>query len=177
MDLRRNNKRSSLCGKKGVRPPAAQSESPYVQTVISASPSFFYTYDDAGDVVLDDAGSVILDQAKIDLWVKDTMTWLKSEYGEDLAHVSLHLDETTPHLHVLIIPTYTRKSRRPSQRKNLGRHQRTFPRVSTRGKSPLIHTAGRSSSDYWSRVWCRRDARKAYHAAVEHLGLGYGRTL
>ena len=38
-----------------------------------------------------------------------------------------------------------------------------------------VRTAGRSSSDYWSRVWCRRDARKAYHAAVEHLGLGYGR--
>ena len=38
-----------------------------------------------------------------------------------------------------------------------------------------VRTVGRSSSDYWSRVWCRRDARKAYHAAVEHLGLGYGR--
>ena len=158
-----------LMWKKGVRPPAAQSESPYVQTVVSASASFFHAHDDEGQIVLD--------QDKIDLWVKETMTWLESEYGADLAHVSLHLDETTPHLHVLIVPTYTRKSRQPSRRSKSGETVQDFEvRLEAWKKSSDgVRTAGRSSSEYWSKIWCRRDARKAYHAAVEHLGLGYGR--
>lgn len=158
-----------LMWQKGVRPPAAQSESPYVQTVLSASPAFFYTHDDVGNLALD--------QRKLDDWVRETMTWLKLEYGDDLAHASLHLDETTPHVHVLIIPTYTRKSRQPSRRAKSGETIEDFEvRLEAWKKSSDgVRTAGRSSSNYWSKMWCRRDARKSYHAAVAHLGLGYGR--
>ncbi|PZO72376.1 MAG: hypothetical protein DI629_20880 [Mesorhizobium amorphae] len=39
-------------------------------------------------------------------WVKASLDWLAAEYGrERLAHVQLHLDETTPHLTGFIAPT------------------------------------------------------------------------
>ncbi|MGB6038094.1 MAG: plasmid recombination protein, partial [Cryomorphaceae bacterium] len=117
------------------------------------------------------------DQAKLDEWIETTMTWLRKEYGDDLTHVSLHLDETTPHLHVLIVPTYERKNRKPSRRKKSGETIEEFQeRLTDWENNPEItRTAGRSSSEYWSKVHCRTDARRSYHAAVEHLGLGYGR--
>ena len=155
--------------RKGVRKPSAQAESPYVQSVISASPTFFALHDDEGFVEWD--------QDKLDEWVETTMAWLKKEYGEDLVHVSLHLDETTPHLHVLIVPTYERKNRKPSRRKKSGETIEEFQeRLTEWENNPQItRTAGRSSSEYWSKVHCRTDARRSYHAAVQHLGLGYGR--
>lgn len=148
----------------GVRKPSAQAESPYVQMVISASPSFF------------DAANENAAKEKLDQWTKATMEWLRSEYDEDLAHVSLHLDETTPHMHVLVVPTYERKNRKPSHRKKSGETIEDFKkRLREWENNPKItRTAGRSSSKYWSKVWCRRDARVSYHRAVEHLGLGYG---
>lgn len=154
---------------KGVRRPSAQAESPYVQSVISASPGFF--------IRNDDEGSGEWDQEKLDLWVKDTMAWLRKEYGADLVHASLHLDETTPHIHVLIVPTYERKNRRPSQRKKSGETSEDFQERLTEWENEpkITRTAGRSSSEYWSKVHCRTDARRSYHAAVQHLGLGYGR--
>ena len=53
-----------LMWEKGVRKPSAQAESPYVQSVISASPSFF---------ALHDEGSVGWDQDKLDEWIETTM--------------------------------------------------------------------------------------------------------
>lgn len=32
-------------------------------------------------------------------WCKDTVDWLKQEYGDNLMNVTMHLDETHPHLH------------------------------------------------------------------------------
>lgn len=156
---------------KGVRKPTQQAERPYVQTVLSASPDFFCVHDDEG--------AISWDQDKIDLWVKETMKWLKAEYGDDLAHVSLHMDETTPHLHVLIVPTYEKKPRKPAQ-KLKAKVPETDSDYAIRLKEwedggPTTRTAGRASSPYWSKPWARKDARASYHGAMEHLGLGYGK--
>lgn len=37
-------------------------------------------------------------------WMRTTWKWLKSLYGERLLDVRLHLDETTPHIHALVVP-------------------------------------------------------------------------
>lgn len=36
---------------------------------------------------------------------------------------------------------------------------------------------GRASNEKWGHAWSKREARQSYHAAVEPLGLGYGRDL
>lgn len=67
-----------------------------VEILISASPEFFRP-DNVG-------ASGTYDQAALDAWRDRAMTWLKKEFGENLLCVDLHLDETTPHLHVQTIP-------------------------------------------------------------------------
>lgn len=152
----------------GVRKPTAQAEDPYVQMVLSASPEHFR---DEGQ------GPGEWNEERLAVWKAQTMDWLKAEYGSDLAHVSLHLDEDTPHMHVLVIPTYERKTRRPSRRKKSGETPEDFAKrlAEWEADGGSTRTAGRSSSPYWSRMWCRLEARKSYHREMEKLGLGYGK--
>lgn len=152
----------------GVRGPAAQSEAPYVQMVLSASASYFRPNGEGpGD----------WDDGALDLWRDVTMEWLQREYGADLAHVSMHLDEDTPHMHVLIVPTYEKKARRPGRQKKNETDEEFGARVKAAEERSAIRTIGRSSNAYWSQNWARRNARKSYHSEVERqgLGLGYGR--
>lgn len=38
-------------------------------------------------------------------WTNDTINWMKENFGEDnIKHAVLHLDESSPHLHILVIP-------------------------------------------------------------------------
>jgi hypothetical protein len=156
-----------LLYKSGVRNPAKQAEAPYVQTVISASPEYF------------EDGNRGWDAEKLKAWRDETLKWLKKEYGSDLVHVSLHLDETTPHMHILVVPTYTKKARKPSQRLK-AKVPETDDEFATRLQAweddvSGIRTAGRSTNSYWSRNYARKYARESYHEAVQHLGLGYGK--
>lgn len=150
----------------GVKPPAKQAERPYVQLVLSASPSFFRA---------DGQGAGEWDSKQLDRWTRRSMAWLRREYGADLAHVSLHLDEDTPHLHVLVVPTYEKRARRPGRKKRNETEIEFQERLDAADARPTIRTMGRASSAYWSEAFARRDARKSYHAAVEKFGLGYGR--
>lgn len=150
----------------GVKGPTAQAETPFVQIVISASPEFFR--DDPSEV-----GT--WNKEKLRRWKQSTLAWLKKEYGDDLAHVALHLDEDTPHMHVLVVPTYTKKPRRPGrQKKNETLEEFEARRVAAETGEP-VRTMSRSSNGYWKRMWVRREARVSYWKAMEPLGLGYGR--
>lgn len=152
----------------GVRPPTAQAESPFVQMVLSASPEYFR---DEGQ------GPGEWDQDRMELWRDTTMQWLRDEYGADLAHVSIHLDEDTPHMHVLIVPTYEKKARKPGKAAKGETLEEFEARKSAAEARPTIRSAARSSNGYWSVAGCRRIARQSYHAALdrEGLGIGYGR--
>jgi hypothetical protein len=150
----------------GVRRPAKQAEDPYVQMVLSVSAEYFRS---------EGRGPGEWDQERLDQWVEATLKWLRETYGEDLVHVSLHLDEDTPHFHALIAPTYEKKPRMPGRKKRNETEEDFEARKAAVTAAETVRTAGRSSNPYWSRIWARRDARKSYHSAVEHLGLGYGR--
>lgn len=153
--------------KEGVKGPAAQAEDPYVQMVISASPNFFRT---------DGKGPGEWDKKRLKSWTDKTMQWLRKTYGDDLAHVSLHLDEDTPHIHVLIVPTYEKAARRPGKPSKGESAQDFAARVKAAEDRPKIRTIGRSSNVIWSQNWAKMAARKSYHADVASLGLGYGRN-
>lgn len=150
----------------GVGRPTAQAERPYVQTVISASPAYFRD---------EDQGVGEWNQVRLKKWLDATMEWLRKEYGADLAHVALHLDEDTPHIHILIVPTYERKPRRPGRPAKNETLAEFDARIAAAKTSKTKRTAGRSSNGYWSKISVRREARKSYHMAIQHLGIGYGR--
>lgn len=152
----------------GVGEVAAQAESPYVQIVLSASPSFFRA---------EGQGPGQWDDAKLKQWRDASMEWLRAEYGDDLAHVSLHLDEQTPHMHVLVIPTYQKKPRKPGRQKRGETAEEFQARKAAAEAAAGVRVIGRASNEKWGHAWSKREARQSYHAAVEPLGLGYGRDI
>ena len=149
----------------GVKPPTKQSEAPFVQMVLSASPEAFR--DDP-----EQAGT--WNDELLRAWRDCTMRWLRAEYGLDLAHVSLHLDEDTPHVHVLVVPTYEKTPRKPGRQRKNETEQQFEERKNAAENGETVRTMSRSSSPYWKRAWCRRDARVSYHQAMRSLGLSYG---
>lgn len=152
--------------KEGVKGPAKQAEDPYVQIVLSASPEFFRT---------GGKGAGEWDKERLKEWTDKTMKWLRKTYGADLLHASLHLDEDTPHIHVLIVPTYEKAARKPGKPSRGESAEDFAARVKAAEDRPTIRTMGRSSNPMWSQNWARRDMRRSYHDAVQSLGLGYGK--
>ena len=151
--------------KKGVKEPTAQAETPYVQMVLSASPEYFR---DEGQ------GPGQWNDRKMREWGQKSFEWLKAEYGDDLVHVALHLDEDTPHLHALIVPTYERKARKPGRRKRNETEEEFEERKRRAENAQTTRTVGRSSNEKWRKSFARHDARISYHKAVEPLGIEYG---
>jgi hypothetical protein len=156
----------ALFDREGVQRPAKQAEAPFVQMVLSASPEYFRTQDQ---------GPGEWHAGRLREWRQETMKWLKEEYGRDLLHVSLHLDEDTPHLHILIVPTYDKKPRRPGRKKRNESDQEFEARKAAAENAPTIRVAGRSSNTYWKKKFCRQIARQSYHKVMEPLGIGYGK--
>lgn len=112
---------------------------PVTAILLSASPEFF------------DNGKGGWDQKKLAAWTKASSTWLGEEFGEDLVHMSLHLDEKTPHIHAKVVPTY----------------EKTTKRGKTRQVSHNNHPAFKGPKSYY-RLWDR------YAAAVAPLGIERG---
>lgn len=150
----------------GVAKPALQAEAPFVQMVLSASSIFFRQ---------SDQGPGEWDQEALDTWVTSTMRWLRKEYEEDLIHVALHLDEDVPHMHVLIAPTYPKSPRMPGKQCKGESDAEFTARKEKALTAEPIRTVGRASNKYWKRNYVKLLARQSYHAAMEKLGLGYGR--
>lgn len=47
----------------------------------------------------------VTDEFKLDDWCDKNVEWLKENFGEEnVVSVELHLDETTPHIHAIVIP-------------------------------------------------------------------------
>ena len=47
----------------------------------------------------------IQDEGKLDDWCQDNIDWLKNTYGEEnVVAATLHLDETSPHIHASVVP-------------------------------------------------------------------------
>lgn len=65
-----------------------------VEQVLTASPEFFRF----------DEEKACWDQRRLKAWANAALDWLKREHGENLIAVTLHLDETSPHLHAIITP-------------------------------------------------------------------------
>lgn len=82
----------------------SRNERPFTRLVLSASPQFFRPDKP------EEAGSY--DPARVRAWSQKAMEWLREEFGTDAVHIALHLDETTAHIHALIVPTYIKQTKR-----------------------------------------------------------------
>lgn len=55
-------------------------------------------------------------------WSNASMKWLESNFGEDVVHVSLHMDEKTPHIHAKIVPIVERITKRGTVVRQVSHH-------------------------------------------------------
>lgn len=63
---------------------------------LSASPEYFRPGQE------DRSG--IYDEEKMTQWKEESLAWLKNEFGDNIVDCKLHLDESTPHIHAVIVP-------------------------------------------------------------------------
>jgi len=61
----------------------------------------------------------IQDEGRLDEWCRDNIDWLKKTYGvENVVAATLHMDETTPHIHASVVPIVRGERRqKPSKKK------------------------------------------------------------
>lgn len=118
-----------------------RNEKPVTSFVLSASAEWFKGEGPGG-----------FDQAKVAAWSTASHKWLASEFGEGVVHVSLHLDEQTPHIHAKVVPVVERTTKRGMVIRQVSHHQ---------------HPAFRGRKSY-ARVLDR------YSEAVAHLGIERG---
>ena len=124
----------------------ARNEKPFTRLLLSASPEYFRPGRAS------QGGSY--DPGQVKAWTQASLAWLRKEFGTDLVHVALHLDETTPHLHAVVVPTYEKQTKR-----------RTVRQVSHH-KHPAF--AGENSYEA---------CHDRYAAAVQDLGIERGERL
>lgn len=88
-------------------------------------------------------------------WSNASMKWLESTFGETVAHVSLHMDEKTPHIHAKIVPIVERTTKRGTVIRQVSHHS---------------HPAFKGRRSYDRLL-------SSYAAALEPLGLERGDSL
>jgi hypothetical protein len=66
------------------------------EIVLSASPSYFRP----GRVTM----GGVFEPDKVKAWATASLAWAKRQWPDQLASAILHLDEMTPHLHLLVVP-------------------------------------------------------------------------
>jgi hypothetical protein len=128
---------------KGLRVDS-RNERPCTSFVLSASAAHF-----KGD------GPGGFDMDKVKAWSAASHKWLASEFGEGVVHVSLHLDEQTPHIHAKVVPIVERTTKRGQVIRQVSHHQ---------------HPSFRGRKSY-ARLLDR------YAAAVDHLGIERGEPM
>jgi len=58
-----------------------------------------------------------LSPEQLNQWAKDTIEWAKDEWGaENVMYAALHMDESTPHLHLIVVPIVKGLSRRSASK-------------------------------------------------------------
>lgn len=66
------------------------------------------------EIILSGSNEVMnsLTPDELDRWAKESMDWAAEEWGRDnLVSAFLHCDETTPHIHLILVPLVTGQSR------------------------------------------------------------------
>lgn len=76
----------------------------------------------------------IVAEGKLNEWCTDSMNWMKDTFGEqNIVSADLHMDETTPHIHVTVVPIVTgeRRKAKTEQEKNKSEKKKQYKKKNT----------------------------------------------
>ena len=61
-----------------------------------------------------------MSQEQVNAWAHDTLAWAQARWGyENVVSATLHCDEKTPHMHVIVVPIVQGQSRRSASKEKL----------------------------------------------------------
>lgn len=108
---------------------------------------------------------------KLDDWVERSLDFIRERHPRGVLSAKLHLDESTPHLHVICMPLYEDIVRKR------GARPKTPEAVARRAmEDALAPKVWRLSYDrvMGKSRYALRDMQDQYHRHVQHLGLARG---
>lgn len=129
-----------------------------VELVLTASPEYFRPEDPKN--------YNHYDKNRMEKWKKATSDFLKSKYSSQLiVEVNLHLDEATPHMHVILVPSVKKKRKKKQSKKE-----------KDAGCEPIFY----ESNGLCAKEMFNRDKlvelQTDYAESLKHLGLVRGKT-
>ena len=75
----------------------------------------------------------IIRDGKFENWISDSVRWAQDKFGkENVVGAVLHMDETTPHLHLVIVPIVTFERERAAREAKVKKRYRTKPKGTAR---------------------------------------------
>jgi hypothetical protein len=111
----RGKKASEARLKKGpVQPWDAKNAKPWTELILTASPGWFRD---------DGQGPGEWNEERTTAFAERAEAVLRKRFGDDLIHLSLHLDEETPHLHAAVLPTIEKTSKRRGRQRIVSHRQ------------------------------------------------------
>ena len=128
-----------------------------VELVLTASPEYFRPENPKDYNQYDDV--------RMNKWKKATSDFLKSKYSSQLiVEVNLHLDEATPHMHVILVPALKKKRKKKQSKKE-----------KEAGCEPVFY----ESNGLCAKEMFNRDKlielQTDYAESLKHLGLERGK--
>lgn len=73
-----------------------------------------------------DALRRLADEGRLDEWAEASVEWAKATFGEtNVVGAHLHMDEQTPHLHVIVVPIVTTERKKKASESKAQKHYRT----------------------------------------------------
>lgn len=141
------------------------SGSPFCTIILGASPEYFRP--DGGEPGDEDTD-------RLNAWKKLTKIWIAETFGDDLVSAIYNGDETTPHVHLAICPTYMKMPRKPDGRKKKGETEEAYDqRVCAWKASEGEKTLSWSSNAVLGQYNSFGQLREGYAEAMKPLGLEY----
>ena len=70
---------------------------------------------------------VAMSQKELMKWSSEILEWAKKQWGEEnVVNASLHVDERTPHIHMIVVPIVTGQSRRTKFHQEQNKSKKTY---------------------------------------------------
>lgn len=89
---------------------------------------------------------IAMSRKELKNWANDTVKWAKETWGEEnVVSASLHVDEKTPHIHMIVVPIVTGQSRRTSYQQNKGKSKKQYKIDHTKSRLCVneVYTTGK----------------------------------
>lgn len=144
--------------------------SPYLTLVLSASPEFFRP--DGGPPGSE--ADTVEKAKRLKAWKAATVDWVRDTFGADLVSAIYNGDETTPHIHFAVVPTYERKTGiKPRRLKDEEPDDHAARVADWDMNGPTMKTRSWASNPVLGQKNSAERLRRSYAEAMKPLGLHY----